>query len=206
MKMFYFILIGALQLHFGLGQICAQNSEATTYQESEIKITGRAHKIGETLKLEFTLVNISDHDVYITTDPVQLFGNRGYYLFPDKADNSILNISSCLFPMPPFYPYANKTSVVLKKLKSGEQRTDKLILKFPTKETSPPYDRPSLNISLPRLKRIKLSVGYVTGKGAEELLGSRVKGDEALLTEDNKSETLFSIQRVSSFELTIDES
>src|SRR5687768_5919293 len=124
MKMPYSIFLIFLFVAFGYGQTI---------------LTGKVLKFDKNeLKIEFTLENKSDESIYVGTNPSQLYGELGYYLLLDETDNSVLQVSSRVYPLPPFVcTYVDKRRVELKKLKSGEEYSGSISIKLPTRETRP---------------------------------------------------------------------
>ena len=72
------------------------------------------------------------------TEPVQVNGNKGYYLQLNKKNNTILNVTSRIHPPLIISPYSNSTKVKLIKLASNEIFNDIVSIKFPVNETTPP--------------------------------------------------------------------
>lgn len=91
-------------------------------------------------QFEVKIQNKLEKSIYLATEPTQVYGTKGHYLqFEDNAD-SLLKISSRVFPMPSVYYYSNSTRVILKEIKPAEIFSEIILLKFPLKETDPPFN------------------------------------------------------------------
>ena len=67
--------------------------------KSKIILTGKILKYDKNeLKLEFNLENKSDKSIYVTTNPNQQNAQLGYYHLLNETDNSVMQISSRVYP------------------------------------------------------------------------------------------------------------
>ena len=164
------------------------------------------------LTLGFDLENKSDKNVLIATNPTQLNDKQGYYLFLNKTDSSILEVSSSVYPKYPWesYSYSNDIRVELKQLKPGEKYSDQVVITFPTRETIPPYYDPfpkNKKILPAEIKQIKLIIGYFMEDGNTAKFtniqpsGWYVRGETKLPTRNNTDTTFFEIQKLATINI-----
>lgn len=203
MKSIYLILAILFSVSIDYGQAVKPKVLLTS------EIAGFNHR---GLKLKFTLENNSNENVYIATDPVQVSGQKGYYLLIDKIDRSLVKISSRVYPSPPYFPIIDARSVLLKKLSPGEKYGGTIFIKFPAKETDPPYygERATKGKIISKMiNRIELTIGYfVEEEGILDFLkrkpfGWYVKGQETLYSGKNKGKSFLEIQNLVSLEMLL---
>jgi hypothetical protein len=180
---------------------------------SQVIISGTIQKFDKNeLKIDFISENNSGEDVFIATNPRQINGEFGFYLSLDESDNSLLKISSRIYPAPLYYaPYSNGTTVELAELRTGEKLKKTIQIKLPTKETMPPYDGDSYKkktINAKKIKRIELSIGYFfEDEGMLDFLKTKrfgwfINGNESFFSGVNKGTTFLQIQKLAT--VTID--
>lgn len=148
----------------GYGQIVAPSaSKEPICDEKEICLTLQSFNLVETkLEFEYELRNSGDGAVYVATHPVQVSGERGYYISMSSSDSSLLRIESRIFAPPDPSPYSNKTRVELRRLERGDVYRDRVVLMLPMRETFPPLEAIALarKISYKDIKSVNLTLGY----------------------------------------------
>jgi hypothetical protein len=86
-----------------------------------------------------TVQNTGNQSVFVMTNPDQANGTKGWYVSLDEKNHSILEISSRVYPHPPYFLMHNGSGVMLKQLSPKEAHSEQVSIKFPIKETMPPY-------------------------------------------------------------------
>lgn len=198
MRLIYAVLTCTWLFSVNAVQIAAQSESFYKASPTQLVLSGKLLKFDkDELELEVVLENKSGHDVYVATDPQRVSGEKGYYFSLDKADNSFIKVTSIVFPIPPFFLFADDTSVVLKWLKPGEKYMDTVSIGFPTKETLPPYSISSRKtITQQTLKKVEISIGYFDKEDVDGLLTHRVKGHSKIRAGKNKGKMLFETQEL----------
>ena len=93
----------------------------------------------EKWEFELSARNSSSEAVFITTAPIRSNGSKGGYFALDPKEPATLNIGVQLYQPPDYSIYSNQTRVTLKRLEPGATHVEEIVLSFPAKETSPPY-------------------------------------------------------------------
>lgn len=137
------------------------------------------------LTINYQIENTMSEAMFLASDPVQLFGSRGHYVSFEQ-ENGVLNVSSRVFPDPPFYPLVNNVSVTVKRLDAKKSANGVITLDVPIKRTSPPYDRRRGSIGGNRVKEISLTIGIFTNPEIRFLSNRPVKGSETLPDTPNR--------------------
>lgn len=189
------------------------HSQSVISSESKITLMGQIFQFDENeFKIHYILENKSGDSIYVATNPIRESGELGYYLLLDETDNSILKISSRVYPEPPYFLYSDSRRVELKKLKSGERYSESILIKLPTKETTPPYYGRALTnkkIIPEKIKQIELAIGYfVEEEGIVEFLqrkpfGWYVKGQEAISVGNYKDKSFLEIQNLTTVKIPV---
>jgi len=180
--------------------------------KSKIILTGKILKYDKNeLKLEFNLENKSDKSIYVTTNPNQQNAQLGYYHLLNETDNSVMQISSRVYPhcITGSCPYTDDTRVKLTKLKSGESFSDNVHIKFPVKETIPPNGDPYKNKKIipQKVKQIEISIGYFfEEQGILDFLkvkpfGWYINGNAKVFSGANKDKLFLEIQNLASINI-----
>lgn len=150
------------------------------------------------LNILISISNATENEIYIPVDPVQLFGQKGYYVSVDGADDSTLFIFSQVFPSPSSPPIVDKRSVNIVKLAAGEKYHGSIAVGFPLTETIPPRlygTLPRGNIPKNSISNVRLNWGVFADPTLRLYVGHRIKGDEKVLTGENTGKSFLEIQQ-----------
>ena len=183
--------------------------------DSKIQLTGNVLKFNsKELKLKYEIANNSGDNIFITINPTQVNGRKEYYLSMDTDNLSRIKISSRAYTRPFYFEsYADNCSVELKKLAAGEKYNEIISIKFPAKESDPPYSRPikEEKITSKKIKEIGLTIGYfVEEEGIVEFLtrkpfGWYISGGTKLEIGKNKGKSFLELQNLVSFRIQVKE-
>jgi hypothetical protein len=155
-------------------------------------------------ELELTMRNNADYSINVMINPARTDGSNGPYITLNKEGGSILEISSHLYPPPPYFLYTNKAGVELKLLLPKTSYTEALIIKFPRQETMPPYrDKlERIEINADNIKNVRAAVGILPDEdGVRDLLkhkpiGPFVYGREEIMKGSFKGKRLIDLQTI----------
>src|SRR5262249_4013631 len=183
------------------------------YMASMIK-TGETNGVDVKLKLlkmtpsqwefELTIHNSADYPAYVMVNPTRTDGSNGHYLTLDKKDGSILEISSHLYPPPPYFLYTNKASVELKLVSPKASCTEALLVRLPLQETLPPFgDKPErIKIDANNIKYARAVIGILPNEGGirdvleHKRMGPFVYGLEEMMKGSFKGKRLIDLQTI----------
>jgi hypothetical protein len=204
-----------LILMFSLTTYSQSNSSIQTSEtNSEARIILRVNVLRFEKKeweLEFEIKNNGDKNIYLATNPTQLGGESGYYISTNEDSNSTINISAQVYSPPILDYYSNKTRVELRKLSANETFNERICLKFPIKETTPPYIDPfkKKKIFPSKIKKIIISIGYFEEEqGIKDFLNTKlsgwyINGLESLFSGKYKDKRFYEIQQAVSTSIDV---
>jgi hypothetical protein len=161
-------------------------------------------RTGSYWEFELTIQNKADHSVYVMINPSRADDSNGHFITLDKKDSSILEISSHVYPLPPYFLITNSTSVELKQMAPMTSYTEAIIVKLPMQESMPPYgDTPKrISIDANNIKQVRAAIGILPDEdGVRDLLkrkpmGPFVNGREEMMKGSFKGKRLIDLQTV----------
>ena len=159
----------------------------------------------DSIKLEVGIHNVGGSPMWIMTGPIRSDGSKGFYLGISETDQALLELSAKLYYGPIHYDLrTNSAGVKLISLGPGQKKSTTYSIKFPLKETMPPYgDKFERRIiDLTHLKYIRACIGTFTDSNGIREVGKRkyspyhVNGLESIEIAPQKNAYLFEAQKI----------
>ena len=184
--------------------------EAKPVSQKEITIPSFAvnlrllRVLAEGWEFEITTQNSGKNAVFVMAEAVRSDGSRGSYLALNPEDPSILDIGIQLYPVPSYSIYANQARVTLKRLDPGTSYTERIMVSFSARETSPPYKGLEYQpLDRAKLHAARAAVGIVPDEeGIQDFLrrkqgiGSYAGGLELITKGPLKGKSLYEVQKI----------
>jgi hypothetical protein len=151
-----------------------------------------------------TVQNIGNKPVFVMTNPYRADGTKGWYVSLDEKNSSVLEISSRIYPDPPYFLMYNGSGVMLKQLSPNAVHSERISIKIPIKETMPPYgtELERMAIDHKNIKFVRAVVGLVPDEeGIREVFEHKVvpgsvTGAEEIMKGSFKGKRLIDLQTV----------
>jgi hypothetical protein len=130
-------------------------------------------------EFEVRAANEGPAAMFIMVDPSRSDRSKGFYFNLGESDPSVLRVSSQLYYPPNPSLYVDYTGVKLIRLDANATYTGRIAIKFPLKETVPPYNE-SLErrtMDQTKVKFVEASIGFLPD---EEGIRSLIQAKEAV--------------------------
>lgn len=126
---------------------------------------------------QVTVKNEGERAVFVMANPRRTDGTRGHYFSSDGNTPATLNVSSRVYPLPPYTLYSDYAHVELKQLAPHTSYTELITINVPLSETMPPY--PGVPVSKPidltKVKYVRASVGVLLDEeGVRDFLQKKI--------------------------------
>jgi hypothetical protein len=157
------------------------------------------------------LENTGENAIFYATNPHDVCGNRVPYVSRGQVDPSVVYMQWRVFEIVlELDCYTNETRIELKRLAPGEKAEQKIAIKWPLKETSPPYFTGHDSIvEKSEVKILRFAVSYFAEEeGLLDFLTSKpfgwfVKGHERLEKGVSQGKRFYEIQQFASVEIPV---